>query len=76
MTPMFEIDRWGNAFATGYQYKFLWGKVVVEYEFTRSDIRRPWLPCLLKQWGGDHLYYTSFSWFRRSISLQVWEFDQ
>ena len=76
MTSLFELERWGNAYAIGYQYKFLWGKVVLEYEYTTCAIRRPWLPCYVQQFGGDHLYYWSFGWFRRSLSLQLWEFDQ
>ena len=75
MKPMFECDRWGNKYAVGYEYKFAWGYIVLEYEYTTCDTKRCWLPCYLQQWGGDHLYQWSFGWFKRNISLRIWEFD-
>ena len=74
-TPMFEMERWGNAYATGYVYNFAWGKVIVEYEYSHADFKRVWLPCWFKQFGGDHIFQWSFGWFKRSISLRIWELD-
>lgn len=76
MKPMFEIERWGNAYATGYQYKFLWGYVVLEFEWARANRKRPWMPFYIEQLGGDHLLLLGVGWFNRSLYLSVWEFDQ
>ena len=75
MKPMFQCDRWGNKYATAYEYLFLWGYVIFTYEFATHCVKRPWLPCIMKQWGGDHVFHWSFSWFRRSISFRVWQLD-
>ena len=76
MRPLFEINSWSNQYATGYEYSCLWGKFILEYEFAHStSIKRPWLPCLLEQWGGDHIYQWNFGWFRRSIGVRIWEIN-
>ena len=76
MTPMFEIDAYGNQYVSGYEYRLLWGKLILEYEFAHSSgAIRPWLPCILKQWGGDHIYQWNFGWFRRSVGIRIWEFN-
>ena len=72
----FEFDKWDSSpFIVGFQISLFWGFFVFEYEHTLSNTPRPWLPCILTQWGGDHLYYWSFGWFRRSITFYIWEFD-
>lgn len=76
MKPMFEICRWGNAYASGYEYRFLWGYLIVEYEYTRGTTKRPWLPHYIKQFGGDCLFLWGFGCFRRSVYITIWEFDQ
>ena len=61
----------------GFELTLFWGFFTLECDHTITGryTKRPWLPCLLTQWGGDHLYYWSFDWFQRSITFSVWKFD-
>ena len=73
MKPMFQCYRWGNQFTTAYEYIFAWGFLVLSYEFAATPPHHAWLPCILQQFGGDHLYQYSTAWFSRAVSIKVWE---
>ena len=67
-TPLFKQENWGNQYSEGIAWEFLWGKIILEYEFSNS---RGFAPSLLYQWGGDALLTKSLSLFGRTLSLIV-----
>ena len=68
MKPIFEIDNWGNQYAEGVEYRFLWGLLRFEYELSSN---RSFDPSYLQQYGGGQVYLSSISLFGRTLSFTV-----
>ena len=70
---LFYIDHYETHFVRGYEACLLEKISLVLEHAHGTAVRQAWIPCIRTQWGGDHIYQWSLSWFRRSIEFRIWK---